>query len=205
MSDDAETFVAGPHHIETASGRYVDLMNPDPATIVLEDIAAHLSRIGRFTGASVRFYSVAEHVLLVADRLWSLGYGPEVILLGLHHDDAEAYVGDVSRPLKLAIKEAYGSIEVQVERAIEAALELPTSTAEARAAVKAVDDWALSAEAYHLLPSKGRGWFVEGLYRPERPQNSPVSSRRMLPEPALDPALVERLYLKAHHRWGGPA
>lgn len=118
-------FVAGPHHIETASGRYVDLLRPDPATITLADIAHHLAQANRYAGACRRPVSVAEHALLVA-----------------------------------------AMVEKGLGSAIHVALDLPDWTSTRRAAVRAADDWALAAEAWHLLPSKGEGWFCWGLYDP---------------------------------------
>jgi hypothetical protein len=158
-------FVAGRHHIETASGRYVDLLNPGPATITLQDIAHHLAQANRYAGAARRPLSVAEHTLLVADRLWSQGHAARTILLGLHHDDAEAYAQDLTRPLKLALDD-YPPIERALGDAVRVALSLPASEDGDGEAIRAADDWALAAEAYFLLPSRGEGWFCWGLYDP---------------------------------------
>lgn len=165
--------------METASGRYVDLLKPDPATIVLGDIAHHLAQTNRFAGACARPLSVAEHALLVADRLRTRGHDAATVLLGLHHDDAEAYTQDITRPLKLALEAQvegssdYAWIEGTMGSAIHVALRLPDWTPSRRAAVRAADDWALAAEAWHLLPSKGEGWFCWGLYSPDHNDNPP--------------------------------
>ena len=53
--------------ITTATGSEVSLRNPEPASISLRTIAHHLSLINRFTGATCRPYSVAEHSLLVCE------------------------------------------------------------------------------------------------------------------------------------------
>lgn len=194
---DGETFVAGPHHMETASGRYVDLLTPDPATLVLDDVAHHLAQVNRYTGAARRPMSVAEHAVLVADRLRSQGHGAVTILRGLHHDDGEAYAGDVGRPLKLALGDTYGEIEAGVEDAIARALNLPGGAD--WDAIKAADDWALAAEAWHLLPSRGEGWFVWGLYDPDDHRNPPAECR--LPFDGWHWTTAKAVWLDQHERW----
>jgi uncharacterized protein len=165
------TLLANRACVETASGRYVDLSDPDPATILVEDIAHHLAQTNRYAGAARRPISVAEHALLVAGRLTACGAPRETVLHGLHHDDAEAFVGDVTRPLKAALV-GYAEVEAAVTLAIQEALGLPDDPEPDR--VKAADNWALSAEAYHLLPSGGRGWDIEGLYHPDDACNPPA-------------------------------
>jgi hypothetical protein len=199
VSEHNAVFVPGRHHMELASGRYLDLLNPDPGVISLHDIANHLSQINRYTGAARRPMSVAEHAVLVADRVHSQGHGVATVLRALHHDDAEAYVGDVGRPLKAAIASVYGAIEASVDRAIAIALGLPDLNAEGWAAVKAADDWALAAEAWHLLPSHGRGWFCDGLYDPEDVHNPPAAARLHAAAP-WGVRTSRRLYLSEHHR-----
>lgn len=192
-------YVPGIHEMETSSGRYVDLDDLSAAPITLDDVASHLSRIGRYTGAASRFLSVGEHALLVADRLRAQGYGPATILLGLHHDDGEAYVGDVARPLKLKLGEVYRRIEEEVYEAVHAALDLPHWTGADLDVIKAADDWALAAEAYHLLPSRGEGWATWGLYSPDDPRNPPSTSRLYAGLP-LEPGVAAALFVDAHLR-----
>jgi len=166
------TQVGGEFVIETASGRGVDLRDPQPADIALADIAHHLAQTNRYTGATsfgdfCRPISVAEHAVIVAQRLKAQTYPARVILAGLHHDDAEAYLGDVSRPLKALIP-AYDRLEENFAAVIAEALELPAITQNEKLAVKMADDWALAMEAHWLMTSKGRGWFSEGKYQPQK-------------------------------------
>jgi hypothetical protein len=92
-----------PGHINTwVTGRSIDLLNPRVEDIFIEDIAASLSKLNRFTGYTSRTYTVAEHCLLGLDYLpaWErFEY--------LMHDASEAYLGDVSGPLK-SLKEMDG-------------------------------------------------------------------------------------------------
>lgn len=196
-----------PTSVETSTGRYVDLLAPDPATICLSDIAAHLSRIGRYNGACRRYMSVAEHAVLVADRLRSQGYGPRTILLGLHHDSHEAYSTDRTRPYKIALRELAGPLCITAEEiderlnvAISEALSLPLWTVDDWQAVKAADDWALAAEAWHLLPSRGKGWVTGGLYDDDDPRNPPMAAGLASPH-AMSAAVAEGLFIGQHNRW----
>lgn len=93
-----------PTTMETASGRFVDLLHPDPATIQVGDIAHHLSLINRYGGGTSIPVSVGAHTLLVCDLLAYLGATPAVQLGGLLHDAAEAYLSDVISPLKFALR-----------------------------------------------------------------------------------------------------
>jgi hypothetical protein len=100
--------------IVTATGRRVDPFNPRVEDIDIIDIATALSNICRYGGHVRRFYSVAEHSLHVAWRL-----PRELRLDGLLHDAAEAYLGDIPRPIKKAAGLAgWREAEAAVERAV---------------------------------------------------------------------------------------
>ena len=81
--------------ILTASGELFDPFRPDPARILLVDIAHALSNLCRFTGHVGRFYSVAQHSVLVS-RLCPDDHA----MAGLLHDASEAYMADIAEPLK---------------------------------------------------------------------------------------------------------
>ena len=85
--------------IQTYSGKRFELDGEiDPETIDIEDIAHALSQICRFGGHTRAFYSVAEHSVRVSHLLFD--HGRKVQLQGLLHDAAEAYLGDIVRPMK---------------------------------------------------------------------------------------------------------
>lgn len=189
--------------METASGIYLDVLNPEASMISLDDIAHHLAQINRYTGAARRPMSVAEHALLVADRLATQGHDAAIVLHGLHYDDAEAYAGDVGRPLKLALGDTYRLIEDRLQALIEDVLGLSDVDDVGRSAVREADDWALSAEAWHLLPSRGEGWFVWGLYDPDD-TGQRVTARR-LREDGLPWDAAKALWLMAHRNFAALA
>ena len=91
--------------VSTKSGRRVALLNPSPSQIVIGDIAHGLAHQCRFNGQTSKFYSVAQHSVLVASIL-----PRELRLAGLLHDASEAYLGDVVQPLKDLLPE-YQAIE----------------------------------------------------------------------------------------------
>lgn len=88
--------------VRTNSGMYVNLVNPDPDTININDIAHALSCIPRFNGHTRFPYSVAQHSLMVCNML-----PPEDMLTGLLHDASEAYICDIPSPLKKLMPSYY--------------------------------------------------------------------------------------------------
>lgn len=83
------------------SNKKMDPFNPKPEDFCIDDIAHGLSRNCRYNGHVAGFLSVAEHCVIVSRILedeW--GLGPEIALQGLLHDGYEAYISDLSRPVK---------------------------------------------------------------------------------------------------------
>jgi len=146
--------------VETFTGRYVDTNLPDPETIKLEDIAHALSQICRYGGHCSKFYSVAEHAVAVSKRLERRGCGAVLQLAGLHHDDAEAYLGDIPRPLKGLLRSmgsAYDNLSMRMDDAIGVSLGIDPASFHLRE-IKDADNWMLFVEAKHFLPSGGINW-----------------------------------------------
>lgn len=92
--------------ILTNSATDFDLLNPAAAKVATTDIAHALSLVCRFNGHCAFHYSVAQHSLLVVSILQHQGRPAEELLAGLLHDAAEAYIADLTRPLKLLLIEA---------------------------------------------------------------------------------------------------
>lgn len=189
------------HEVETFSGQYVNTQWPDPRTIVLEDIAHALAATCRYGGHCKRFYSVAEHAVLCSVRLERYGHSRSDCLAALHHDDAEAYLGDIPRPLKPLLGRSYETLTNRMNAAICNGLDLPFKRAELHEEyVKAVDAWALFLEARHLLPSGGINWAGSALdswgmagAQREAADHTPDYWRG-----GLKPSAAEGLYLSRH-------
>ena len=98
--------------IQTASGRKVDLLRPDPDDLVIEDIAHALSNICRYTGHTGHFYSVAQHCVLASYQVSDAKYA----LVALMHDAPEAYIGDVSSPMKQVLGKVYRDMDERFSR-----------------------------------------------------------------------------------------
>lgn len=112
--------------------------------IQMDDIATSLAKLCRFNGHCAGHYSVAEHSVLVSYLV------PESLaLVGLMHDAAEAYIGDLVSPLKALCPE-FQAIEREVEAHIMQALDIPHLylTGHDRHALKDADLLALAIEFY---------------------------------------------------------
>lgn len=89
------------------SGQTIDLLDPRPSDIVLSDVANALSMICRFNGQVNSFYSVAEHAVRVALEVHRKTDDRKLVLAALHHDSHEAYIGDLTSPMKRLIGKGY--------------------------------------------------------------------------------------------------
>lgn len=86
--------------IDTYTGKRIDLRAFKASDMCIEDIAHSLSMQCRFNGHCVRFYSVAEHSVRASEIVQANGNNTETQLSALLHDAAEAYYGDIIRPMK---------------------------------------------------------------------------------------------------------
>jgi 5'-deoxynucleotidase YfbR-like HD superfamily hydrolase len=137
------------------SGRRLDLLDPSPLDIEIEDIAHGLARVARWNGQTngPNIFSVAQHCLLVealarirAPRLDRAGR-----LAVLLHDAPEYVIGDMISPFKAVIGGDYKSVERRLLGAIHRRFGLPASnTAELDAIIKAADHGAAFLEATRL-------------------------------------------------------
>lgn len=149
----------GAHEIETFTGLFVDTRKPKAETVCLEDIAHGLANTCRFGGQCAHYYSVAEHAVYCALYAKNHGWTTREQLACLHHDDAEAYLGDIPRPMKSLLGQAYKSMTDRMDAAVITALKLPFGVEELHGPeVREADNFLLMSEARALLPSQGRGW-----------------------------------------------
>ena len=144
---------------ETYTGRQVDFTDPDPATICIEDIAHSLARTCRYGGhcRTEGIWSVAEHSLVVEHWLDEHFSIYRLRLLGLLHDAAEAYIGDLP-PMAKELLPEYQRWEANCERAIWKAFDIDPPGMGEWPRVKEGDKAALAAEAAAFMFSQGADW-----------------------------------------------
>lgn len=114
------------------SGRRLDLLDPSPLDIEIEDIAHGLARVARWNGQTTGAhpYSVAEHSLLVERIFGALKpkATPSERLTALLHDAPEYVIGDMISPFKAALGIDYKAFEARLEAAVHIRFGLPPVT-----------------------------------------------------------------------------
>lgn len=146
--------------MQTFTGQRFYPMAPLASDVDPVDIAHALSLICRYGGHVTRFYSVAEHCVLM-----SRAVSPENALWALLHDATEAYVGDMVRPLKRMLP-AYEAAEDRVMMAIASRFGLPwdmTQPIRMPAEVKEADNRIILSERAVLLTPTGEVWMEDVL------------------------------------------
>ncbi len=113
------------------SGRRLDLLDPTPVDIEIEDIAHGLSFVARWNGQTLGDfpYSVAEHSLLVETLHARIAPAspPKWRLAALLHDAPEYVIGDLISPVKAAVGPGYGEMEKRLSAAIHLRFGLPAA------------------------------------------------------------------------------
>ena len=136
------------------SGRRLDLLDPSPLDIEIEDIAQGLSRVARWNGQTHGdwAYSVAQHSLLVEDL--AAEFKPDIKddwrLAALLHDAPEYVVGDLITPFKAAVGDSYKALEKRLMAAIHLRFGLPAEMPTADKLIKRADKAAAYLEATQL-------------------------------------------------------
>jgi 5'-deoxynucleotidase YfbR-like HD superfamily hydrolase len=137
------------------SGRRLDLLDPSPLDVEIEDIAHGLSRVARWNGQTTGrwAFTVAQHSLLVEDlvgrfrptapRAWRLA--------ALLHDAPEYVIGDLITPFKAAVGFDYKALEVRLQAAVNLRFGLPARMPKSAAGlIKRADRAAAYLEATQL-------------------------------------------------------
>jgi hypothetical protein len=170
--------------IITHSGKRFDFDNPSIASVDLYDIAWAVSHINRFTGHTDPPISDAVHMLLCAQKA-----SPLAKLWALTHDAHEAYVGDVSSPLKEYLPD-YCALERRIQHVVVMAILGGWPSQAIQDEVHEIDQRMGRTEAHTAL--KDASWARNpypgglGLY------------------PYIPPVVARRMWLEAYWRYGGP-
>lgn len=111
------------------SGRRLDLLDPTPVDIEIEDIAHGLAFVARWNGQTMGdyAYSVAEHSLLVEQIFRRMNPDAPVkwLLAALLHDAPEYVIGDMISPVKASVGSGYGVLDARLQAAIHIRFGLP--------------------------------------------------------------------------------
>lgn len=171
--------------MQTFTGRKFYPMHPSPEDVFPEDIAHALSLLCRYNGHVLRFYSVAEHCILLSHAV-----SEENALWALLHDATEAYVGDMVRPLKRSMPQ-YVEAEDRVMRAIAErfgiSYDMPSE-------VKEADSRILLNEKAALMATPPDKWSVDDL------QPLPNTLVKGTPPLAIEREYLSRLYTLLENR-----
>lgn len=172
--------------METHAGKRLSL----PVTedmIDIEDIAHSLSMQCRYAGHTLRFYSVAEHCIIIADYIAERTGDYQHALAGLLHDASEAYLVDVPKPVKVCLT-GYREIEQQVEETIAKKWDLDYPWSDL---IKEADCRILHDERATLFNWSGFEW--------DLPYPDPL----FVTVEALDPKVAKDQFLRSFHRYAG--
>ncbi|MBE2278055.1 MAG: HD family hydrolase [Rhodobacteraceae bacterium] len=137
------------------SGRRLDLLDPTPVDVEIEDIAHGLAFVARWNGQTRGdwAYSVAEHSLLVEDLFARMNPGipSHWRLAALLHDASEYVIGDMITPVKSAIGPAYRELDARLTAAVHLRFGLPmVLPAEIKRKIKAADRVSAWIEAVQI-------------------------------------------------------
>ncbi len=177
------------------SGRRLDLLDPSPLDVEIEDIAHGLARVARWNGQTVgdHAFSVAEHSLVVEALVAHLqpGIEPRWRLAALLHDAPEYVIGDMISPFKAALGLDYRTFEARLEAAIHIRFGLPAAAPPAiKALIKRADQasaWFEGTQLAGFSPAEADALF-----------GRPPTDYALRLDP-LSPAQAQARYLARHH------
>lgn len=171
-------------YIETVKGKKFYLDEPE---FDIEEIAHATGMQCRYTGHTKRFYSVAEHCIMVSDLVAYLELGDP--FEGLMHDATEAYLSDIASPWKALLPD-YKIIEGRLDTKMRETFKLPLKISEG---VKRADWLALFIEARELIPSKGVDWIAP-------PGIKEQAGSLLMRMPCWGPEKAKQEFLSAYQR-----
>ena len=141
--------------IQTFTGKIFDLSDPKPENVDIVDIAHALGMLCRYCGHVKKFYSVAEHCVVMS-RIVS----PEAALDVLLHDSPEAYVTDISRPIKSLLPN-HAPMEARVLSAIYEYLELDLPSESIKKEIELADLTLYLTEREQLMAKPPKPWVCD--------------------------------------------
>lgn len=185
-----------PTAIETVSGSYFDVLEPDATVLTIEDIAHALSNQCRFGGHVKKFYSVAEHAAWVCILLREY-YRTSLTIqkLGHGHDDSEAVLVDIPTPIKKLLTNYYELESNVMDEFLAVMRGLNIKFSDMPKEVILADIHMLSQEAYDLVKSRGLNWLMFQ-------KNRPPKLKKYRPM-CLRPSQAKRFYLREYYRLEG--
>lgn len=158
-----------------SNGKSLYYDDPDPGVMDPEVIATATSKLCRWTGHCLEFFSVAQHCVFVSRNV-----PPEHALAGLMHDASEAFVGDVNRPLKWAMETASPGMFAEIEDRMHVALaERYGFQFPFHESVHLADAVSIATEKRDILPKDGIPWL-------DMPEPSPYQLRPLGPRGAYN-------------------
>ena len=140
------------------SGRRLDLLDPSPLDVEIQDIAHGLARVARWNGQTKgdHAFSVAQHSLIVETAFAQGEPDPRWRLAALLHDGPEYVIGDMISPFKAVLGGDYKSVEGRLQTAIHLRFGLPPILPpKVKAAIKLADRLSAFYEATHLAGFSG--------------------------------------------------
>ncbi len=175
------------------SGRRLDLLDPSPVDVEIEDIAHGLARVARWNGQTRGElpFTVAQHSLLVADFCEAMrpDWAAKWRLGALLHDAPEFVIGDMISPFKSALGEGYRAIERRLQAAIHLRFGLPASLPDAVArTIKRADRASAFFEATQLAGFEAAE--ARTLFGP--PEGAPATVLKIEPTAAVQLRYLER-------------
>ena len=181
--------------METFTGVRFNLADPKPEDVCIEDIAHALALQTRFNGHCGFFWSVGQHSLLADAYLDKQNRTDRIVMLGLLHDAAEAYTGDVTSPVK-ALCPQVRELEARVMVVVYEGLGIEPPNEHEYKWVKEADIAAITIEAGVVMSSRGEWW---GL--PEVAESVWAENIESIYPESMD--IIEMTFLKEYYRLKG--